>query len=1405
MAFRKRLPGGAYDDLGATGKENISNSSNFNASSEFQGIFQDTYLTNVNYKTEQSFDFEAYKAKVVKGLEIFGEDITNLKSNMNHIFGLVDYHVHRDLHEVTNELVAITQMKLEGLISKSSADIKNHNEEQISREVLQRIGATKFRRHIQSNLSRFRHDIEGFLTEDKYYRKTTFSTGDLSILLEKAFKLFDIFENQSSVYNYLKVDDFNLYEHVFQNQGEVSFNELLSLNVPLLVERLSPDKLYRTPAAVTKERLLFRIDEIINARPQDYLLPNVSAYIKTQLVREKFNLKNNIIALFQKILPDGLKFDDYVEKLQTEINEELNAVKEGISYLDSHHKSYIKIITGNYHPEFITNLSFNTANLDILIDIEKLFFIIEDLTSRLASILRKINDYKSEEGRNLEANVNQAVSQIRKDLQQTQREKAELQPTIDEIFQQLQELIGKENNARQEYHAEKERITDDRRRIDEYQMTKTQESLARYQAAAPETKPYDFASASANKALINNQDLYNKYLPKQEETIRSTVTPTKVETPIKPYEKPYEKPAEKPVDRFVEKPIEKPVEKPVERFVEKPVEKPAPKIETKPEPIRESPIVKKDITPSKGYSPKEVATVSSYGSVEEKKPSVSALPSLKEEKKPLPTTGGFGLNLPPVEDKKKPVMTSSQIAKEVDNIYNELGKDDSFNKKESKGGSNNFFDGIDEEIEDVDTMFKPRTTPTSKPAALPEVKKEEPKATFPPAKKEEKKESGFWDMEEIEDLDEPAPKSQSQTSKTELPPAKKLEPISQLPPKKGLEPLGSLKTGKLEPIGGAKPASLTKLEPLQAQKKDSFEDYEVDEDVYKPSVTKAPEQKKPSMVDKLFSKLEEPKKEEKKDVEIDEDIDDDYDYDFEDDDEKRKSVSPQKPKEASPLKPKDITPEASREEEEPQQAGDKDLNCLVLPERLELVNEHIEQEADLYNQPINPEALNELDLLVLLFQEFFSQLKLFVFDYPETDLILNEVQDDITTFKKTSVNKKTINEIAEGLKKYYLEMLPSESSVHESSRFFIPLGPQDASIPVLVEVDLENKSFSYIYFGEVPQDKESQTFIKEFHNLLKDIFGQLLEPKSLKTVEACTYHQLGLDEEAMAAIGQFESAAYSRIMIIIYYLIYESDKTTKNSTLSLDGAFLTRFFCTITSLMFLKRLLESEAWDQYSGYYLDMLEQLSDGQTILAKYLPYQSTGTDHPIIQKKIQQELQTAYKKLGEGLKEAFFAIDVAQEDIKNVYYIYMTSEVEEEGFTKDYKISVFATTANDLEFDKKIEKTIADIDRAGKAEVSIFKDYLRHNLNYQFVHVTLGSWMMLTKQNQFSPEEAMLLIIYNMNGYHLDVQTEEGEAGTENELNYAQAMMQRGGQEEEDDDDNVDDQDFEELPIDDIEDDF
>jgi len=439
-----------------------------------------------------------------------------------------------------------------------------------------------------------------------------------------------------------------------------------------------------------------------------------------------------------------------------------------------------------------------------------------------------------------------------------------------------------------------------------------------------------------------------------------------------------------------------------------------------------------------------------------------------------------------------------------------------------------------------------------------------------------------------------------------------------------------------------------------------------------------------------------------------------------------------------------------------------------------------------------------------LFQEFFSQLKLFVFDYPETDLILNEVGDDITTFKKTNVNKKTINEIAESLKKYYLEMLPSESSVHEASRFFIPLGPQDASIPVLVEVDLENKSFCYIYFGEVPQDKESQTFIKEFHNLLKDVFGQLLESNSLKTVESCTYHQLGLDEEALAAIGQFESAAYIRIMILIFYLVYESDKVTKNTALALDGALLTRFFCTITSLMFLKKLLESEAWDQYSGYYLDMMDQLADGQTILAKYLPYQSTGTDHPIIQKKIQQELQTAYTSLGKGLKEAYFAIDVAQEDIKNVYYIYMTSEVEEEGFTKDYKISVFATTANDVEFDKKIEKMISDVDKAGKAEVSIFKDFLRHNLNYQFVNVTLGSWMMLTKQNQFSPEEAMLLIIYNMNGFHLDVQTEEGEAGTENELNYAQGgMMQRGGQDEEDED--VDDQDFEELPIDDIDDDF
>ena len=49
-------------------------------------------------------------------MEIFREDVINVRSNINHIQFLFDKHLTHDLHDLTNEFVVIIQARLESLI-----------------------------------------------------------------------------------------------------------------------------------------------------------------------------------------------------------------------------------------------------------------------------------------------------------------------------------------------------------------------------------------------------------------------------------------------------------------------------------------------------------------------------------------------------------------------------------------------------------------------------------------------------------------------------------------------------------------------------------------------------------------------------------------------------------------------------------------------------------------------------------------------------------------------------------------------------------------------------------------------------------------------------------------------------------------------------------------------------------------------------------------------------------------------------------------------------------------------------------------------------------------------------------------------------------------------------------------
>lgn len=78
----------------------------------------------------------------------------------------------------------------------------------------------------------------------------------------------------------------------------MNFEDIVQLNVPLMKDRLRVENMYRTGAGVTRDRLLFRVDDILNKEYENYKLNSITSYVKTQILREKFNLKNALLAVF---------------------------------------------------------------------------------------------------------------------------------------------------------------------------------------------------------------------------------------------------------------------------------------------------------------------------------------------------------------------------------------------------------------------------------------------------------------------------------------------------------------------------------------------------------------------------------------------------------------------------------------------------------------------------------------------------------------------------------------------------------------------------------------------------------------------------------------------------------------------------------------------------------------------------------------------------------------------------------------------------------------------------------------------------------------------------------------------------------------------------------------------------
>lgn len=105
MAFKKRFPTSNQDFVGSdpySSKNTRGQGGNFDNNDQMAQFFSENFTDKIDYKPADVFDFENYKQKIVSIMEIFREDILNVKSNLSQLFRIADKHIYKDFHDMTN-------------------------------------------------------------------------------------------------------------------------------------------------------------------------------------------------------------------------------------------------------------------------------------------------------------------------------------------------------------------------------------------------------------------------------------------------------------------------------------------------------------------------------------------------------------------------------------------------------------------------------------------------------------------------------------------------------------------------------------------------------------------------------------------------------------------------------------------------------------------------------------------------------------------------------------------------------------------------------------------------------------------------------------------------------------------------------------------------------------------------------------------------------------------------------------------------------------------------------------------------------------------------------------------------------------------------------------------------------
>ena len=1387
-------------------------------------LYNYEYEMKIDYEVKKVFDFKHYKENLIKVYDIFREDIVNLNSNLRQLYAYYESNF-LNVQEITNEVVAQLQRKSEAAITKFTSGVKvPANEADLSDRVIRRLGLAKTRDYIRREIEDLQPEINDFFAEDAYYRRSSYAIGDFYLAFEKVFKLYDILDHRGSLYNFMTVDIGALFNDVLhKDPREVDLTNYLTFNVPFVKERLSESQYYRTSNPGSKERTLFRINEIVKGQPSALAIESVYSVAKNQIIREKRTLIQSFLDIFKRRLPDGLQLPESLLKTRDELSSEIREIREEVLNLEQHNRAFTKIVTGQLNPQFLENMSLEHDSIDVLLDIEKLFFIVSDMTQKMKNYLMKFDEHRTFEAEQLAESIERAADIVKEELSK-KYEDWNLQSVVEELFTQVRDIIEKDKAQRQKLDGERRKIQEERkqlydtvsmeneRRAKDYEERRQKQQVDASAFRNEIERKYDFNNRNAEtrpasqyqsgrKDFIEEADRkvkeYDTELnqsasktqgydrtrgysgDRRPEPEPSRVDSFKREEARDDFGRRQEPPKreEPKVDAFKR---EEPKVDPWKR------EEPKKKEEPKAEPFKSTFDYSKKEEP-KYEPPKREEPKTDFWKREE--------PKYEPPKREEPKTDFWKREEPPKKEEPKDIFKKEEPAKPKFELKKEEPAKPKFELKKEEPESKK--KNAVEEVDDLIDMIQNDSSLRDSNMEFGE-------------KKEEKKPEPFK-FEAKKEVEKPLtiPKKEE-----------KLPPFGK--PNQQQEP---------EPKQQPKPFTLQKKEENNHffdEIEDEIEDEteENDEGAYIPTAINKdmgkktlpplgggqkkveedlkPKDEKPALAEIkgknfLFEKKPEEKKPPQEEEEVDEYLDD-----FDVDSPIKSSAGKNKPEEQKKpdniKKPVNIADEFEDvlediPESKSQVIQQKEYPLLITSKSLGAIDKHVQKLIEAMGLSLDPNEANVLDVLIYLFQDYFSQLKLFIFDYAESDTILELLGEKPKTFKANSVSSDKLEEIADLLVKYHNEIIPSQSTVSASVRFFIPFFADiDPVVPAMVEIDAEKGQINYIYTEKVPNG--SDAFLKELNVLIKKIFKLVFQGQDAEKFDSIQgYQAVGVSAKTSNVMKSFEGALYLKLMMLVYYLVYETSKDTRKEPIDFDDNFTNRFLFTLNSLLYIRDVSQSQEWPAYIDAFVKNMSQMNDEQNYFITMSQHEETSDDTSKLEAEIDEIVRDLADRAKKGCKELFCAFDIIQSNFKTVYLVYMNNKLP--GKKQFHLVTL---SINDTNLDAKVDAICkAAVEKQG-FEVKTYRDIPRHNYFYEYVDLTLGAWLSMIAMHQMEAMECLSCLLYSLNGYVLDMGPAEGEEGFDQD----QGMMHGGQGEEGDDGYDMEFDNDGDLPMDEIDDD-